>query len=112
MGVGVPGAAPWLQAQYHRHVQGGVSTVAVVLQSQHQRHSELQFFKMGIAICVIEMRGSTIREAKNRSFELITPFKTFRYPACPGGTRLGEQPGTGHRCWKLQAPEFQLCWCS
>ncbi|KFR02478.1 Arf-GAP with Rho-GAP domain, ANK repeat and PH domain-containing protein 3, partial [Opisthocomus hoazin] len=39
-----------------------------------------QFFKMGIGICLIEMRGSTIREAKNRSFELITPFKIFRYP--------------------------------
>ncbi|NXV50835.1 ARAP3 protein, partial [Uria aalge] len=40
-----------------------------------------QFFKMGIAICVIEMRGCTIREAKNRSFELITPFKTFSFVA-------------------------------
>ncbi|NXW95739.1 ARAP3 protein, partial [Alopecoenas beccarii] len=40
-----------------------------------------QFFKMGIGICVIEMRGSTIREAKNRSFELITPFKIFSFVA-------------------------------
>ncbi|XP_064314917.1 arf-GAP with Rho-GAP domain, ANK repeat and PH domain-containing protein 3 isoform X3 [Phalacrocorax carbo] len=40
-----------------------------------------QFFKMGIAICLIEMRGSTIREAKNRSFELITPFKIFSFMA-------------------------------
>ncbi|NWQ89575.1 ARAP3 protein, partial [Burhinus bistriatus] len=40
-----------------------------------------QFFKMGIAICLIEMRGSTIREAKNRSFELITPFKIFSFVA-------------------------------
>ncbi|NXK16744.1 ARAP3 protein, partial [Arenaria interpres] len=40
-----------------------------------------QFFKMGIAICVIEMRGSTIREAKNRSFELITPSKIFSFVA-------------------------------
>ncbi|NXX17756.1 ARAP3 protein, partial [Podargus strigoides] len=40
-----------------------------------------QFFKMGIAICFIEMRGSTIREAKNRSFELITPFKIFSFVA-------------------------------
>ncbi|KFP08226.1 Arf-GAP with Rho-GAP domain, ANK repeat and PH domain-containing protein 3, partial [Calypte anna] len=39
-----------------------------------------QFFKTGIGICLIELRGSTIREAKNRGFELITPFKTFRYP--------------------------------
>lgn len=56
-----------------------------MLQSQHQCHSELQFFKMGIGICVIEMRGSTIREAKNRSFELITPSKIFRYPSYPVG---------------------------
>ncbi|XP_009704953.1 PREDICTED: arf-GAP with Rho-GAP domain, ANK repeat and PH domain-containing protein 3 [Cariama cristata] len=40
-----------------------------------------QFFKMGIGICLIEMRGSTIREAKNRSFELITPFKVFSFVA-------------------------------
>ncbi|NXK44564.1 ARAP3 protein, partial [Chauna torquata] len=40
-----------------------------------------QFFKMGIGICVIEMRGSTIREAKNRTFELITPSKIFSFVA-------------------------------
>ncbi|KAM6249646.1 arf-GAP with Rho-GAP domain, ANK repeat and PH domain-containing protein 3 isoform 2-T3 [Spheniscus humboldti] len=40
-----------------------------------------QFYKMGIGICLIEMRGSTIREAKNRSFELITPFKIFSFVA-------------------------------
>ncbi|NXF76524.1 ARAP3 protein, partial [Sclerurus mexicanus] len=40
-----------------------------------------QFFKMGIAMFFIEMRGSTIREAKNRCFELITPSKTFSFVA-------------------------------
>ncbi|NWS89623.1 ARAP3 protein, partial [Toxostoma redivivum] len=40
-----------------------------------------QFYKMGIAMCFIEMRGSTIREAKSRSFELITPSKTFSFVA-------------------------------
>ncbi|KAM6299708.1 arf-GAP with Rho-GAP domain, ANK repeat and PH domain-containing protein 3-like [Aegotheles albertisi] len=40
-----------------------------------------QFFKMGIGICLIEMRDSTIREAKNRSFELITPSKIFSFVA-------------------------------
>ncbi|NXO51298.1 ARAP3 protein, partial [Aramus guarauna] len=40
-----------------------------------------QFFKMGIGICFIEIRGSTIREAKNRSFELITPLKIFSFVA-------------------------------
>ncbi|XP_009979368.1 PREDICTED: arf-GAP with Rho-GAP domain, ANK repeat and PH domain-containing protein 3-like, partial [Tauraco erythrolophus] len=40
-----------------------------------------QFFKMGIGICLIEMRGCTIREAKNRSFELVTPSKIFSFVA-------------------------------
>ncbi|XP_025022642.1 arf-GAP with Rho-GAP domain, ANK repeat and PH domain-containing protein 3 [Python bivittatus] len=40
-----------------------------------------QFFKMGIAICLIEMHSSTIREAKGRNFELITPCKIFSFGA-------------------------------
>ncbi|XP_078509640.1 arf-GAP with Rho-GAP domain, ANK repeat and PH domain-containing protein 3 isoform X3 [Lissotriton helveticus] len=40
-----------------------------------------QFFKMGIGICVIDMQGSTIRDAKNKSFELITPQKIFTFTA-------------------------------
>ncbi|XP_067423059.1 arf-GAP with Rho-GAP domain, ANK repeat and PH domain-containing protein 3 [Emydura macquarii macquarii] len=40
-----------------------------------------QFFKMGIAICVIELHSATIREAKNRSFELISPLKIFSFVA-------------------------------
>ncbi|CAM4599523.1 unnamed protein product [Lepidochelys olivacea] len=40
-----------------------------------------QFFKMGIAICLIELHGATIREAKNRSFELISPLKIFSFVA-------------------------------
>ncbi|KFQ61668.1 Arf-GAP with Rho-GAP domain, ANK repeat and PH domain-containing protein 3, partial [Pelecanus crispus] len=70
-----------------------------------------QFFKMGIGICLIEMRGSTIREAKNRGFELITPFKIFRYPRHLGGTRWGKQPGAGPGCWVLAGVWVQLgCW--
>ncbi|XP_069055586.1 arf-GAP with Rho-GAP domain, ANK repeat and PH domain-containing protein 3 isoform X2 [Pleurodeles waltl] len=40
-----------------------------------------QFFKMGIGICVIDMQGSTIRDGKNKSFELITPQKLFTFTA-------------------------------
>ncbi|XP_069510225.1 arf-GAP with Rho-GAP domain, ANK repeat and PH domain-containing protein 3 isoform X2 [Ambystoma mexicanum] len=40
-----------------------------------------QFFKMGIGICVVEMQGSTIRDAKNKTFELITPQKIFSFTA-------------------------------
>ncbi|KAL8194411.1 UNVERIFIED_CONTAM: hypothetical protein K2H54_016935 [Gekko kuhli] len=39
------------------------------------------YFRIGIAICLIEMQGSTIREAKGRSFELITPLKIFSFGA-------------------------------
>ncbi|XP_053574594.1 arf-GAP with Rho-GAP domain, ANK repeat and PH domain-containing protein 3 isoform X2 [Bombina bombina] len=40
-----------------------------------------QFFKMGIGMFVIEMHGSTIRDARNKSFELITPQKSFSFTA-------------------------------
>ncbi|KAK0140566.1 Arf-GAP with Rho-GAP domain, ANK repeat and PH domain-containing protein 3 [Merluccius polli] len=35
----------------------------------------------GIGITLIEARGSTIRDAKHKSFELITPYKTFGFTA-------------------------------
>ncbi|KFO58557.1 Arf-GAP with Rho-GAP domain, ANK repeat and PH domain-containing protein 3, partial [Corvus brachyrhynchos] len=67
-----------------------------------------QFFKMGIAVCFIEMRGSTIREAKSRSFELITPFKTFRYPGARGGCggRSGRDLGLGAGCCRPLSPDW------
>ncbi|XP_061582452.1 arf-GAP with Rho-GAP domain, ANK repeat and PH domain-containing protein 3-like [Cololabis saira] len=40
-----------------------------------------QCFRNGIGITVIEARGSTIRDGKNRNFELITPYKTFSFTA-------------------------------
>ncbi|XP_070602997.1 arf-GAP with Rho-GAP domain, ANK repeat and PH domain-containing protein 3 [Erythrolamprus reginae] len=40
-----------------------------------------QFFKMSIAICLIEMHHSTTRDAKGRNFELITPRKIFSFGA-------------------------------
>ncbi|KFQ36657.1 Arf-GAP with Rho-GAP domain, ANK repeat and PH domain-containing protein 3, partial [Merops nubicus] len=64
-----------------------------------------QFFKMGIGICFIEMRGSTIREAKNRSFELITPSKTFRYPRFPGGMGFGEQEAIAEMLYDYEVAE-------
>lgn len=70
---------------------GGAGDTTGRCHSDQHCLSALQFFKMGIAMCFIEMRGSTIREAKSRSFELITPSKTFRYPGVPGGMRREEQ---------------------
>ncbi|KAI4874726.1 hypothetical protein NFI96_028345 [Prochilodus magdalenae] len=40
-----------------------------------------QCFKTGIGITVIEARGATIRDGKGRSFDLITPYKTFSFTA-------------------------------
>ncbi|OXB64962.1 hypothetical protein ASZ78_007365 [Callipepla squamata] len=62
-----------------------------------------QFFKMGIGICVIEMRGSTIREAKNRTFELITPSKIFRV-----GDGARNWSGSS---WQLEQDVSVGCWC-
>lgn len=38
-----------------------------------------QCFRNGIGITLIEARGATIRDGKGKSFDLITPYKTFRY---------------------------------
>uniref|UniRef100_A0A3Q3IE47 ArfGAP with RhoGAP domain, ankyrin repeat and PH domain 3 n=1 Tax=Monopterus albus TaxID=43700 RepID=A0A3Q3IE47_MONAL len=40
-----------------------------------------QCFRTGIGITVIEARGATIRDGKNKSFDLITPYKGFSFTA-------------------------------
>ncbi|KAJ8394056.1 hypothetical protein AAFF_G00054000 [Aldrovandia affinis] len=40
-----------------------------------------QCFKNGIGITLIEARGSTIRDSKSKSFDMITPYKTFSFTA-------------------------------
>ncbi|RVE67529.1 hypothetical protein OJAV_G00104410 [Oryzias javanicus] len=40
-----------------------------------------QCFRNGIGITVIEARGATIRDGKHRSFDLITPYKSFSFTA-------------------------------
>ncbi|XP_023653308.2 arf-GAP with Rho-GAP domain, ANK repeat and PH domain-containing protein 3 isoform X2 [Paramormyrops kingsleyae] len=40
-----------------------------------------QCFKNGIGITLIEARGSTIRDGKGKSFDLITPYKVFSFTA-------------------------------
>lgn len=44
-------------------------------------HKNEQCFRNGIAITVIEARGSTIRDGKHKGFDLITPYKTFSFIA-------------------------------
>nr|XP_046262179.1 arf-GAP with Rho-GAP domain, ANK repeat and PH domain-containing protein 3 [Scatophagus argus] len=40
-----------------------------------------QCFRNGIGITLIEARGATIRDGKHKSFDLITPYKTFSFTA-------------------------------
>ncbi|KAK7916248.1 hypothetical protein WMY93_012009 [Mugilogobius chulae] len=44
-------------------------------------HKNQQCFRNGIAVTVIEARGATIRDGKNKGFDLITPYKTFSFLA-------------------------------
>ncbi|XP_034959304.2 arf-GAP with Rho-GAP domain, ANK repeat and PH domain-containing protein 3 isoform X1 [Zootoca vivipara] len=71
-----------LQKSGHLELKGYKSKLYVVLVlAEMWLYKSEQFFKMGIAICLIEMQGATIREAKGRTFELITPFKIFSFGA-------------------------------
>ncbi|XP_072256704.1 arf-GAP with Rho-GAP domain, ANK repeat and PH domain-containing protein 3 isoform X2 [Pyxicephalus adspersus] len=54
---------------------------AVLTTDQLWIHKNEQFFKMGIGMFVIDLNGSTIRDARNKTFELITPHKTFSFTA-------------------------------
>ncbi|KAM4748014.1 arf-GAP with Rho-GAP domain, ANK repeat and PH domain-containing protein 3 [Rhinophrynus dorsalis] len=44
-------------------------------------HKNEQLFKMGIGMFVIAIKGSTIRDARNKNFELITLHKIFSFTA-------------------------------
>ncbi|XP_051870238.1 arf-GAP with Rho-GAP domain, ANK repeat and PH domain-containing protein 3 [Pristis pectinata] len=44
-------------------------------------HKNEQTFKSGIGIVTIDVQGATIRDGSRKSFELITPFKSFSFTA-------------------------------
>ncbi|XP_018107585.1 arf-GAP with Rho-GAP domain, ANK repeat and PH domain-containing protein 3 isoform X2 [Xenopus laevis] len=44
-------------------------------------HKNEQLFKMGIGMFVIKMHGSTIRDVRNKNFELVTMQKIFSFTA-------------------------------
>ncbi|XP_074068843.1 arf-GAP with Rho-GAP domain, ANK repeat and PH domain-containing protein 3 isoform X2 [Macrotis lagotis] len=46
-----------------------------------------QSFSLGIGICFIELRGCSVRETKNRSFDLLTPHRCFSFTAESACTR-------------------------
>ncbi|XP_030067056.1 arf-GAP with Rho-GAP domain, ANK repeat and PH domain-containing protein 3 isoform X2 [Microcaecilia unicolor] len=76
------GSTAHIQKSGHLELKGYKSKVFTVL-SMHELwlYKNEQFFKMGIGIFVIEMQNSTIRDARNKSFELITSQKTFSFTA-------------------------------
>uniref|UniRef100_A0A3P8TTX8 ArfGAP with RhoGAP domain, ankyrin repeat and PH domain 3 n=1 Tax=Amphiprion percula TaxID=161767 RepID=A0A3P8TTX8_AMPPE len=45
------------------------------------KNEQLQCFRNGIGITIIEARGATIRDGKHKSFDLITLYKTFSFTA-------------------------------
>lgn len=52
-----------------------------IIMEQIWLYKSEQCFKNGIGITVIETRGATIRDGKGKSFDLITPYKTFSFTA-------------------------------
>ncbi|XP_062856694.1 arf-GAP with Rho-GAP domain, ANK repeat and PH domain-containing protein 3 [Trichomycterus rosablanca] len=54
---------------------------AAIITEQIWLYKSEQCFKNGIGISVIEARGATIRDGKNKSFDLITPYKSFSFTA-------------------------------
>ncbi|XP_041653193.1 arf-GAP with Rho-GAP domain, ANK repeat and PH domain-containing protein 3 [Cheilinus undulatus] len=54
---------------------------AAIMTDQIWLYKSEQCFRNGIGITVIEARGSTIRDGKHKSFELITPYKNFSFTA-------------------------------
>ncbi|XP_077122389.1 arf-GAP with Rho-GAP domain, ANK repeat and PH domain-containing protein 3 isoform X1 [Ranitomeya variabilis] len=66
----------------HLELKGYKSKVFAVLTTDELWiHKNEQFFKMGNGMFVIEMHGSTIRDGRNKTFELITPHRTFSFTA-------------------------------
>ncbi|XP_029439114.1 arf-GAP with Rho-GAP domain, ANK repeat and PH domain-containing protein 3 isoform X2 [Rhinatrema bivittatum] len=76
------GSSAHTQKSGYLELKGYKSKVFTVL-SMHELwlYKNEQFFKMGIGISVIEMQGSTIRDARNKTFELITSQKIFSFTA-------------------------------
>ncbi|XP_068181575.1 arf-GAP with Rho-GAP domain, ANK repeat and PH domain-containing protein 3 [Antennarius striatus] len=54
---------------------------AAINMEQIWLHKSEQCFRSGIGITLIEARGATIRDGKNKSFDLITPYKIFSFTA-------------------------------
>ncbi|XP_054648633.1 arf-GAP with Rho-GAP domain, ANK repeat and PH domain-containing protein 3 isoform X3 [Dunckerocampus dactyliophorus] len=63
-------------------LKGTKSKVYVAINTEQiWLHKSEQCFRNGIGITVIEARGATIRDGKHKSFDLITPYRTFSFTA-------------------------------
>ncbi|XP_056131355.1 arf-GAP with Rho-GAP domain, ANK repeat and PH domain-containing protein 3 isoform X2 [Lampris incognitus] len=81
---GRPRFGPGTHCQKHGHLElkGTKSKVyAAINTEQIWLYKGEQCFRNGIGITVIEARGATIRDGKHKSFDLITPYKTFSFTA-------------------------------
>ncbi|XP_077429485.1 arf-GAP with Rho-GAP domain, ANK repeat and PH domain-containing protein 3 isoform X2 [Vanacampus margaritifer] len=76
------GPGPHCQKHGFLELKGTKSKVYVAINTEQiWLHKSQQCFRTGIGITVIEARGATIRDGKHKSFELITPYRTFSFTA-------------------------------
>ncbi|XP_029917727.1 arf-GAP with Rho-GAP domain, ANK repeat and PH domain-containing protein 3 [Myripristis murdjan] len=81
---GRPRFGPGAHCQKHGFLElkGTKSKVyAAINTEQIWLYKSEQCFRNGIGITLIEARGATIRDGKHKSFDLITPYKTFSFTA-------------------------------
>ncbi|KAJ8347834.1 hypothetical protein SKAU_G00264230 [Synaphobranchus kaupii] len=72
---------PSICMQGHLEMQGQSKFYVVVCTSTVFLYRNAEEFKAGIGITSIEMNVGTVKDADHRAFDLITPFKTFRFVA-------------------------------
>ncbi|XP_077465087.1 arf-GAP with Rho-GAP domain, ANK repeat and PH domain-containing protein 3 isoform X2 [Stigmatopora argus] len=81
-GRGWLGPGPHCQKHGFLELKGTKSKVYVAINTEQiWLYKSQQCFRAGIGIAAIEARGATIRDGKHRSFDLITPYRTFSLTA-------------------------------
>uniref|UniRef100_A0A3Q2YL47 ArfGAP with RhoGAP domain, ankyrin repeat and PH domain 3 n=2 Tax=Hippocampus comes TaxID=109280 RepID=A0A3Q2YL47_HIPCM len=76
------GPGPRCQKHGFLELKGTKSKVYVAINAEQiWLHKSQQCFRTGIAMTLIEARGATVRDGKHKSFDLITPYRTFSLTA-------------------------------
>ncbi|XP_029688014.1 arf-GAP with Rho-GAP domain, ANK repeat and PH domain-containing protein 3-like isoform X3 [Takifugu rubripes] len=76
------GPGPHCQKQGFLDLKGTKSKVyAAIIMEEIWLYKSEQCFRNGIGITLIEAHGATIRDGKHKSFDLITPHRTFSFTA-------------------------------